>query len=99
MTETTQAGTPPGMIGPLGMIGLGAMGAPICRRLMAAGHEVPVFDVNTGVASAWRAGGAGFVASPAEVAGATRIVPRAGEVERRLAWIGRSGAAEDRTRP
>jgi len=74
MTDTTQAGTPPGMIGPLGMIGLGAMGAPICRRLMAAGHEVTVFDVNTGVASAWRAGGAGFVASPAEVAGATRIV-------------------------
>ena len=30
----------------LGMVGLGRMGANIVRRLMRAGHECVVFDVN-----------------------------------------------------
>ncbi len=30
----------------LGMVGLGRMGANLTRRLMRAGHEVVVFDVN-----------------------------------------------------
>ena len=32
----------------LGMVGLGRMGANLTRRLMRAGHEVVVFDVNAG---------------------------------------------------
>jgi glucose-6-phosphate 1-dehydrogenase len=32
----------------LGMIGLGRMGVNLTRRLMRAGHEVVVFDVNAG---------------------------------------------------
>ncbi|MGD8873397.1 MAG: NAD(P)-binding domain-containing protein, partial [Gemmatimonadota bacterium] len=30
----------------LGMIGLGRMGANMCRRLMGDGHECVVFDVS-----------------------------------------------------
>ena len=30
----------------LGMVGLGRMGANLTRRLMRAGHEVVVYDVN-----------------------------------------------------
>jgi 3-hydroxyisobutyrate dehydrogenase-like beta-hydroxyacid dehydrogenase len=79
VTETTQTGTI------LGMIGLGAMGAPICRRLIAAGHEMAVFDVDAAAAPAWRADGARFAASLEEVAGRARIVllslPGPAEVE------------------
>jgi 3-hydroxyisobutyrate dehydrogenase-like beta-hydroxyacid dehydrogenase len=67
------------------MIGLGAMGAPICRRLMAAGREMVVHDVVPAARSAWEAEGARFAASPAEVADAARIVllslPGPAEVE------------------
>jgi 3-hydroxyisobutyrate dehydrogenase-like beta-hydroxyacid dehydrogenase len=30
----------------LGFIGVGAMGAPMAERLLAAGHELAVFDPN-----------------------------------------------------
>jgi 3-hydroxyisobutyrate dehydrogenase-like beta-hydroxyacid dehydrogenase len=79
MSEATDAGKV------LGMIGLGAMGAPICRRLMAAGHQMAVFDVDVAAAPAWRAEGARFAASLEEVAGRARIVllslPGPAEVE------------------
>ena len=69
----------------LGMIGLGAMGAPMCRRLMAAGYAMAVFDVDAAAAPAWRTEGARFAASPEEVAGRARIVllslPGPAEVE------------------
>ena len=30
----------------IGMVGLGRMGANLARRLMRAGHEIVVYDVN-----------------------------------------------------
>ena len=50
----------------IGMIGLGAMGLPIAKRLLGAGHELCAFDLSP------RAVG------EAEAAGA-RICPTAGE--------------------
>jgi 3-hydroxyisobutyrate dehydrogenase-like beta-hydroxyacid dehydrogenase len=55
----------------IGFIGLGAMGAPMVQRLLRAGHEVIVFDVNE---SAVRASGAPVGASPADIAGRADIV-------------------------
>ncbi len=42
----------------LGMIGLGRMGAGLTRRLLAAGHEVVVHDVNAGAIDALAGDGA-----------------------------------------
>lgn len=53
----------------IGMIGLGAMGLPIAKRLLGAGHELCAFDLSP------RAAG------EAEAAGA-RICPTAGEARR-----------------
>lgn len=53
----------------LGVIGLGRMGSNMVRRLLAAGHECVVHDVNPDAARALAAVGAVPAASPAELAG------------------------------
>lgn len=47
----------------VGLVGVGAMGYPIARRLLAAGHEVRVFDVRPETMSAAVAAGAEAVSS------------------------------------
>ncbi|HEY5231860.1 MAG TPA: NAD(P)-binding domain-containing protein [Galbitalea sp.] len=42
----------------LGMVGLGRMGSNLVRRLLPAGHECVVFDVNPGPVAALAAEGA-----------------------------------------
>ena len=44
--------------GPLGFVGLGAMGAPMARRLLAAGHRVLAHDANPAALAAAASGGA-----------------------------------------
>ena len=53
---------------PLGFVGLGAMGAPMARRLLAAGHRVLAHDSNPAALSAAASGGAEPRGSPAAVA-------------------------------
>lgn len=59
---------------PLGFVGLGAMGAPMVRRLLAAGHRVLAHDVNQAALSAAVAGGAEARESPEAVAAEAGIV-------------------------
>lgn len=55
----------------IGFIGVGAMGAPIAERLLAAGHELAVFDANAAAMQPLIARGARAAQSPrAAVAGA-----------------------------
>ncbi|HEX2737636.1 MAG TPA: NAD(P)-binding domain-containing protein, partial [Acidimicrobiia bacterium] len=63
----------------LGMVGLGRMGAGLVRRLMRAGHECVVFDVNTAAVDALVTDGAIGASSLADLANKL-TVPRA-------AWI------------
>ncbi|WP_187830141.1 NAD(P)-dependent oxidoreductase [Siccirubricoccus phaeus] len=56
------------MTAPLGFIGLGAMGAPMVRRLLGAGHQVLVHDVNPVAVAAAVSAGASARPSPAAVA-------------------------------
>lgn len=58
-----QAGT-----GTLGFIGLGRMGAPMCGRLLEAGHAVAVFDTDAAAIRRLADRGAVPAASPREVA-------------------------------
>jgi 3-hydroxyisobutyrate dehydrogenase-like beta-hydroxyacid dehydrogenase len=58
----------------IGFIGLGAMGAPIARRLLEAGHTLVVSDISRAHADDWTAAGATFVDTPAEVADACHTV-------------------------
>jgi len=44
----------------IGMIGLGRMGANMVQRLMNAGHECVVFDINAGAVTDLAAQGAGL---------------------------------------
>jgi len=60
----------------LGMIGLGRMGANLVRRLVRAGHECVVYDVDPGAVARLAAEGATGAASLAELAGAL-AAPRA----------------------
>jgi 6-phosphogluconate dehydrogenase len=52
----------------LGMIGLGRMGANLVRRLLRAGHEVVVYDVNPSAVSALATEGAVGASSLADLA-------------------------------
>lgn len=56
-------------------LGMGAMGAPMARRLLAAGHHVTVWNRTSARAEALRADGADVAATPAEaVAGAAYVL-------------------------
>jgi 3-hydroxyisobutyrate dehydrogenase-like beta-hydroxyacid dehydrogenase len=57
----------------IGMIGLGKMGLPMTRHLLAKGFEVTGYDVNSESARASEALGAKTAASPAAVAAASEL--------------------------
>ena len=56
----------------IGVVGLGAMGAPIARHLLAAGHEVHVVDVDGGAVA--RCAGTVRQDTPADLAAAVDVV-------------------------
>lgn len=61
-------------LGTLGFVGVGQMGLPMARNLLAAGYRLVVFDVSEAALSAVREAGGTTVASPAEVANAVDVV-------------------------
>ncbi len=75
----------------IGWIGTGIMGAPMARRLIAAGHRVRVFNRSADKARALAADGAIVAAdAPACVAGADAVfimVPDTPDVEATVAKI------------
>ena len=50
----------------VGFVGLGHMGAPMCRNILAAGHDLVVHDLNPVAAADLVADGAAWAASPRE---------------------------------
>jgi 2-hydroxy-3-oxopropionate reductase len=80
----------------LGFIGLGAMGVPMVRRLLAAGHAVQVWARRREAADEVVAAGAGFSETPADVARMSEItftiVTRDADVE--AVVLGPQGLAE-----
>ena len=60
--------------GPIGFVGLGNMGGPMVRRLLAAGLRVAVFDTAPAAVSAAASAGADTVADVAELAAGCPIV-------------------------
>ena len=58
----------------LGYVGLGLMGGPMARRLLAAGYHLTVWNRDPGKAAALAAAGATVAGSAAEAAGASDIV-------------------------
>lgn len=80
----------------IGFVGLGAMGAPMVERLIAAGHRLLVHDVNASAVAQAVALGAVAMPSPAAVADAAPVVfvslPTP-DVVRQVA-LGASGLAE-----
>jgi 3-hydroxyisobutyrate dehydrogenase-like beta-hydroxyacid dehydrogenase len=58
----------------LGFVGLGRMGAPMAGRLLDAGHDLVVHDVDPGAVERLTALGAGAAASAAEVADRAELV-------------------------
>lgn len=58
----------------LGMIGLGAMGLPMARRLLEAGHELEVFDLAPKAVEEARQAGARVCQSAGEVAQKAHVV-------------------------
>lgn len=70
----------------VGFIGLGTMGAPMARNLLAKGHRLVVFDMQPAAVRALVAAGAAAAATPREVAAASEVVitmlPDAPDVER-----------------
>jgi 3-hydroxyisobutyrate dehydrogenase len=58
----------------IGFIGLGKMGGPMARNLIAAGHSLVVHDLDTAVSAPHREMGATWADSPREVAEASDVV-------------------------
>lgn len=58
----------------LGFIGIGRMGNPMARRLLAAGHEVHVYDPSAEAVAQLVEQGAKAASSPADVASKVQIV-------------------------
>jgi 2-hydroxy-3-oxopropionate reductase len=59
---------------PVGFVGLGSMGMPIAKRLLAAGNPLVVYDVRAEVVEQIRAEGAQVAASPAAVGSSAEVV-------------------------
>ena len=80
----------------IGFIGLGIMGAPMARNLMAAGYQLTVLDVVPAPVDALVADGATAGTTPAQVAATTDVLitmlPDSPEVEE--VYLGRDGAYE-----
>ncbi len=62
------------MTAPIGFVGLGQMGGPMSRRLLAAGYELVVHDLRAEAVEGLVAAGAEAAKSPAEVAGRAELV-------------------------
>ena len=62
------------MTAPIGFVGLGQMGGPMSRRLLAAGYELVVHDLRAEAVEDLVAAGAEAAKSPAEVAGRAELV-------------------------
>ncbi|MFO1082908.1 MAG: NAD(P)-dependent oxidoreductase [Reyranellaceae bacterium] len=58
----------------IAFIGLGRMGAPIAHRLIAAGHDLTVHDIDAEAARSVAAKGAAVAASPAEACGDAQLI-------------------------
>lgn len=58
----------------LGFAGVGRMGTPMVRRLIAAGYPVSVYDTNAAAVSALTAAGATAAETPAELRGLCDVV-------------------------
>jgi len=58
----------------LGFAGIGRMGAPMAKRLMAAGYTVSVYDTNDAAVSALTREGAGRAKTPAELMGLSDVI-------------------------
>jgi 2-hydroxy-3-oxopropionate reductase len=80
----------------IGFIGLGIMGKPMARNLMAAGYELTVLDVVAGVVDELVAEGASAGTTPAQVAADTDVfismLPDSPQV--REVYLGADGAYE-----
>ena len=76
------------MTAPIGFVGLGQMGGPMSRRLLAAGYELVVHDLRAEAVEDLVAAGAEAATSPAEVAGPRR--DRAGQPADAARWCARS---------
>ncbi len=80
----------------IGFIGLGIMGAPMARNLLAAGYELTVLDVVQAPVDGLVAEGATAGTTPAEVAAATDVLitmlPDSPQVEE--VYLGADGAYE-----
>jgi 2-hydroxy-3-oxopropionate reductase len=76
----------------IGFIGLGVMGKPMAKHLVAAGHQLTVHNRSRGAVDELAAAGAAAAASPADVAKASTIVitmlPDTPDVERVLTGPG-----------
>jgi len=72
----------------IGFIGLGVMGKPMAKHLMAAGHALTVHNRSRGAVDELAAAGASAAASPADVARASTVIitmlPDTPDVERVL---------------
>jgi 3-hydroxyisobutyrate dehydrogenase-like beta-hydroxyacid dehydrogenase len=62
------------MTAPIGFVGLGQMGGPMCRRLLAAGYGLVVHDLRADAMDALVGEGVAAAGSPAEVAHGAEIV-------------------------
>ena len=60
----------------VGFIGLGAMGRPIARNILKAGHALTVCDLDQSVVAEFVNAGAKTAATPAAVAGRRDRGPR-----------------------
>ena len=72
----------------VGFVGLGHMGAPMSRNVLAAGHDLLVHDLRREAAAGLEVAGAGWAATPREVAAGREAVitmlPAPAHVERVL---------------
>ena len=85
----------------IAFIGLGRMGQGMATRLVAAGHDVTVYNRTPGRAAALLRAGAREVDSPAEAADSADagLVMVSDDVASREVWLGQHGALAPGTAP
>jgi 3-hydroxyisobutyrate dehydrogenase len=74
MSGRTQRVGRAGQVSRVGLVGLGRMGLPIGRRLVAAGFDVHAYDLRSEVGEAIVEAGARWAGSVAEAAGAAEVL-------------------------